>query len=128
MGCCLYRRLVTTFLSALFFLVPPLIAQTTYAKYDCVTRGAEYHIVKSQIESNKQEIRMLEEQKRKYSVMNSEGSRERSRIQSIISAKQNENFRLQQKAFLLMDANKIENVDDYNKNLQKVRPQVKPNN
>ena len=71
---------------------------------------------------------MLEEQKRKYSVMNSEGSRERSRIQSIISAKQNENFRLQQKAFLLMDANKIENVDDYNKNLQKVRPQVKPNN
>jgi len=71
---------------------------------------------------------MLEEQKRKYSVMNSEGSRERSRIQSIISAKQNENFRLQQKAFLLMDANKIENVDDYNKNLQKLRPQVKSNN
>lgn len=71
---------------------------------------------------------MLEEQKRKYSVMDSEGSRERSRIQSIISAKQNENFRLQQKAFLLMDANKIENVDDYNKNLQKLRPQVKSNN
>ena len=71
---------------------------------------------------------MLEEQKRKYSVMDSEGSRKRSRIQSIISAKQNENFRLQQKAFLLMDANKIENVDDYNKNLQKLRPQVKSNN
>jgi len=27
-----------------------------------------------------------------------------------------------------MDANKIENVDDNNKNLQKLRPQVKSNN
>ena len=71
---------------------------------------------------------MLEEQKKKYSVMNPEGSHERSRIQGLISAKLNENFRLQQKAFLLMDANKVENVDDYNKNLQRSRPQIKSNN
>jgi hypothetical protein len=122
-----FFRLAFLFSSTLI-LISPLAAQTTYAKYDCVTRGAEYHAVKSQIESNKQEIRLLEEQKKKYSVMNSEGSHERSRIQALISAKQNENFRLQQKAFLLMDANKVENVDDYNKNLQKARPQVKSNN
>ena len=102
----------------------PCLGQVTYQKYDCVTRGAEYHIVKSQIESNRQMIKMLENEKAKHSVMDSRGSVTRSRIQGVIGAKEDENFRLGQKAFLLIDANKIEDVNRYNRTLQTLRPKV----
>ena len=105
-------------------LTLPCLGQVTYQKYDCVTRGAEYHIVKSQIESNRQMIKMLENEKAKHSVMDSRGSITRSRIQGVIGAKEDENFRLGQKAFLLIDANKIEDVNRYNKTLQTLRAKV----
>ena len=102
-------------------------AQTTYQRYDCVTRGVEYHIAKSQIESNRQMIKMLENEKKKHSVLNAQGSITRSRIQGVIGAKQEENFRLGQKAFLLMDANQVEDPARYNASLQQLRPKLVPN-
>ena len=102
-------------------------AQTTYQRYDCVTRGVEYHIVKSQIESNRQMIKMLENEKKKHSVLNAQGSITRSRIQGVIGAKQEENFRLGQKTFLLMDANQVEDPARYNASLQQLRPKLVPN-
>ena len=105
-------------------LTLPCLGQVTYQKYDCVTRGVEYHIAKSQIESNRQMIRMLENEKATHSVMNSRGSIARSRIQGVIGAKQDENFRLGQKAFLLNNANKINDVNRYNMTLQTLRTKV----
>jgi len=101
--------------------------QVTYQKYDCVTRGVEYHIAKSQIESNRQMIKMLENEKKKHSVLNAQGSVTRSRIQGVIGAKQEENFRLGQKTFLLMDANRVEDPARYNAALQQLRPKQVPN-
>jgi NADH:ubiquinone oxidoreductase subunit D len=102
-------------------------AQTTYQKYDGVTRGAEYHIAKSQIESNKKFVEMLKKQKESYSVLDKDQSVTRSRIQGVISAKENESFRLNQKAFMLMDANKISDVDRYNSEYNQYRPTVHNN-
>jgi len=51
------------------------------------------------------------------------GSVTRSRIQGVICAKENENFRLNQKAFLLMDANRIDNTQNYNNNINQIRAQ-----
>ena len=89
-------------------------AQSTYQKYDCVTRGVEYNITKSQINSNMKTMELMKESKKNYSVFNKSDSITRSRIQNVASAKQNENFRLNQKAFLLKDANRIDNIDKYN--------------
>jgi len=111
-------------LLAQIMIAPVSFGQTTYQKYDCTTRGAEYHIAKSQMESNRQMIKMLENEKSKYSVMDPRGSVTRSRIQGVIGAKEEENFRLGQKAFLLNDANKINDVNRYNKTLQTLRPKV----
>lgn len=102
-------------------------AQTTYQKYDNVTRGAEYHIVKSQIQSNKKFVEMLKKQKDSYSVLDKDQSIIRSKIQGVVSAKEDENFRLNQKAFMLMDANKISDVDRYNSEYNKYRPTVQNN-
>jgi hypothetical protein len=102
-------------------------AQTTYQRYDNVTRGAEYHIAKSQVESNKKFVEMLKKQKESYSVLDKDQSVTRSRIQGVISAKENESFRLNQKAFMLMDANKISDVDRYNSEYNQYRPTVHNN-
>lgn len=111
-------------LLAQIMIAPVSFGQMTYQKYDCTTRGAEYHIAKSQMESNRQMIKMLEYEKSKYNVMDPRGSVTRSRIQGVIGAKEEENFRLGQKAFLLNDANKIDDVNRYNKTLQTMRPKV----
>ena len=87
----------------------------------------EYRIAKSQIESNRQMIKMLENEKKKHSVLNAQGSVTRSRIQGVIGAKQEENFRLGQKAFLLMDANQMEDPARYNASLHQLRPKLVPN-
>lgn len=100
-------------------------AQSSYQKYDSVTRGAEYHIVKSQIESNKKQIEMLKYQKSSLNLKDS--SVLRSRIQGVVSAKTDENFRLGQKAFLLMDANKVENPAAVNAAFQSLRPKMEYN-
>ena len=69
-------------------------------------------------------MKMLKYEKSKNSVMDPRGSVTRSRIQCVIVAKEEENFRLGQKAFLLNDANKIGDVNRYNKTLQTLRPKV----
>ena len=43
-------------------------AQSTYQKYDSTTRGVEYNITKSQINSNKKTMELLKESKKSYSV------------------------------------------------------------
>jgi len=114
-------------LASLLVWISVACAQTTYQRYDCLTRGVEYHIAKSQMESNRQMIKMLENEKKKHSVLNAQGSITRSRIQGVIGAKQEENFRLGQKAFLLMDANQVEDPARYNAALQQLRPKLVPN-
>ena len=98
-------------------------AQSTYQKYDPVTRGVEYHIVKAQMESNFKTMQLLQNSKKNYSLSDKYGSITRSRIQGVYSAKENENFRLNQKAFLIMDANKIDNIEDYNTKIRNIKNQ-----
>jgi hypothetical protein len=57
----------------------------------------DYHILNTQKNSNFQMIKMLENQKQSLSVMKPNESIQRSRIQAVIGAKQQENFRLQRK-------------------------------
>lgn len=64
---------------------------------DCLTRGINYHVSKSQVDSNLKQIKLLEYQKKNLSIFNKKECIERSRIQAVISAKENENFRLQRK-------------------------------
>lgn len=99
-------------------------AQVTYQKYDNVTKGVEYHILKSQINSNIKTIELLKESKKNHSIFNKSDSITRSRIQNVVSAKQNENFRLNQKAFLVMNANKIDDVGAYNQRVSNFRRQM----
>lgn len=98
-------------------------AQSTYQKYDSTTRGVEYNITKSQINSNMKTMELLKESKKSYSVFDKNGSVNRSRIQGVICAKENENFRLNQKAFLLMDANRIDDTENYNNNVNQIKGQ-----
>ena len=100
-------------------------AQSTYQKYDSVTRGVEYNISKSKITSNTKEIDLLKSTKDQYSVFKE--SKTRSQIRAVISAKENENFRLNQKAFLLMDANKVDDVDKYNSSYRSMKPTLEQN-
>lgn len=116
-----------TWLACLPLCITLARAQTTYQRYDCLTRGVEYHIAKSQIESNRQMIKMLENDKRNHSVLNPQSSITRSRIQGVIGAKQEENFRLGHKVFFLNNANKVENTGRYNAALQQLRPKLVPN-
>jgi len=97
---------VLQLLLSFFYSIAPGHTQVTYQKYDCVTRGVEYHIAKSQIESNRQMIKMLENEKKKHSVLNAQGFITRSRIQGVIGAKEEENFRLGHKIFLIKEASK----------------------
>jgi hypothetical protein len=67
------------------------------AQQSCVERSMDYHILNTQKNSNFQMIKMLENQKQSLSVMKPNESIQRSRIQAVIGAKQQENFRLQRK-------------------------------
>lgn len=116
---------ILIFIIAIIIAYSSANAQSTYQKYDTVTRGAEYHIVKSQIESNKKQIQMLQYQKTSLNLK--DNSILRSRVQGVISAKTDENFRLGQKAFLLMDANKVENPAAVNATFQALRPRLEYN-
>lgn len=58
---------------------------------------SEYYTLSAQRDANKQIIKILENEKQTLSIMKTEESIKRSRIQAVISAKQNENFRLQRK-------------------------------
>jgi len=63
----------------------------------CLEKGMEYHILNSQKNSNFQLIKMLENEKQSLTVMKPNESIKRSRIQAVIGAKEQENFRLQRK-------------------------------
>jgi hypothetical protein len=117
-----YKNIKNIILAILAFLITvnSSKAQVSYQKYDPTTKGIEYNIVKSQIESNKKQIELLNSQKQSLSL--TRDSIVRSRIQGVISAKTTENFRLNQKAFTIMDANKIENVQRYNNAYETLRP------
>lgn len=117
----------TIFILVFIWIISCSHAQVTYQKYDNVTRGAEYHIAKSQIQSNKKMIQMYNNEKKNYSVLNQQGSISRSRIQAVASAKESENFRLNQKAFMLMDANKIGDINRYNANYNALKPKIQYN-
>ena len=100
-------------------------AQTSYQNYDSVTRGAEYHIATSQIKSNQKQVDMLKSAKDSYSVM--DNAKVRSQIQAVISSKEDENFRLRQKSYLLINSTKIDNPEDYNAKFQQLKPKVYQN-
>ena len=99
--------------------------QTSYQSYDSLTRGVEYHVSTSQIKSNQKQVEMLKSSKDSYSVINN--SKVRSQIQAIISAKQDENFRLRQKTYMLINSTRIDNPEDYNIKLEQLRPKVYQN-
>lgn len=63
----------------------------------CLEKGMEYHILKAEKNSNFQLIKMLENQKESLTIMKPNESIQRSRIQAVIGAKEQENFRLQRK-------------------------------
>ena len=63
----------------------------------CLEKGMDYHILKTQHNSNFQMVKMLENQRSSLTVMKPNESIQRSRIQAVIGAKQQENFRLQRK-------------------------------
>jgi hypothetical protein len=97
-------------------------AQTSYQNYDPVTRGAEYHITTSQARSNQKQIDLLKSTKDSYSTI--DNSKTRSRIQAVISAKEDENFRLRQKSYLIMNSTRIDDVEGYNKSISKLKPTI----
>jgi len=79
-------------------------AQVHYQKMDPSTRSVELLITKAQMQSNDEQIKFLNEKKKSLSLMNKDESVIRSRYQGFISAKENENFRLNHKVFLINKA------------------------
>lgn len=114
------KNIILSVLTIIIIIASNGNCQTTYQKYDSTTKGIEYNIAKSQIESNKKQIELLNFQKSNLSIM--KDSITRSRIQAVVSAKTTENFRLNQKAFTIMDADKVENVEKYNNAYEKLKP------
>jgi hypothetical protein len=81
---------------AIIILVALWSVQKSNAQ-SCLEKGIDYHILKSQYNSNFQIVKMLENQKSTLSIMKPSESIQRSRIQAVIGAKEQENFRLQRK-------------------------------
>jgi hypothetical protein len=82
-------------------------AQVAYQRMDSSSRAVEKYITKAQIQSNTEQIKYLNEQKNSYSLFNKNESIARSRQQAMISAKENENFRLNHKIFLINKAQEM---------------------
>lgn len=98
-----YLKYISLILIALWILNKSH-AQVHYQKMDPSTRSVELLITKSQMDSNNEQIKYLNEQKKRLSLMNKDESIARSRYQATISAKENENFRLNHKVFLINKA------------------------
>jgi hypothetical protein len=81
---------------AIIILVALWSVQKSNAQ-SCLEKCMDYHILKSQYNSNFQMVKMLENQKSTLSIMKPSESIQRSRIQAVIGAKEQENFRLQRK-------------------------------
>jgi hypothetical protein len=63
----------------------------------CYSKGIEYYSTKSQYDSNFKQTKLLQYQKDNLNIFNKKECIERSRIQAVIDAKENENFRLKRK-------------------------------
>jgi hypothetical protein len=63
----------------------------------CLDYSTQYYVAKSQINSAFQEKKYLENLKKNYSVLDKNGSIQRSRLQALINAKDNETFRLKRR-------------------------------
>lgn len=90
-------------------------AQTSYAKYDNHTTRLETKALDSQINYNNKNIESLRSERQNLSLYSSQGSIQRSRIQGLINAKENENFRLNQKRFSLDDSKVVRDKEGLNK-------------
>jgi hypothetical protein len=89
-------------------------AQTSYGRYDVQTTDYENRLAISQIQANSRHIAVLKKQQSTTSLFSSDGSIQRSRIQALINAKENENFRLNQKSFALRDSKVIRDKERLN--------------
>jgi len=89
-------------------------AQTSYGRYDVMTTDYENRLANSQIQANSRHIAVLKQQQNTTSLFSSEGSIQRSRIQALINAMENENFRLNQKSFALKDSKVIRDKERLN--------------
>lgn len=98
-----YLKYISLILIA-FWALNKSQAQVHYQQMDPSSRSVELLITKSQMDSNNEHIKYLNEQKKKLSIMNKDESITRSRYQAMISAKENENFRLNHKVFLINKA------------------------
>ena len=68
--------------------------RTVYNNKDCMDYSTEYYANKSRIVSFNQEIKYFENLKKGYSVLDQNGSIQRSRIQGVVNAKDYERFRV----------------------------------
>jgi len=89
-------------------------AQVTYGKYDQQTTCYEKSLIDSQIKANEKTINLLKYQQGNNSLFTSQGSIMRSRIQATVNAKEQENFRLNQKTFALSDSKVINDKERLN--------------
>jgi hypothetical protein len=67
--------------------------RVVYNNKDCMDYSTEYYANKSKIVSLNQEIKYFENLKKNYSILDKEGSIQRSRIQGVVNAKDYERFR-----------------------------------
>jgi hypothetical protein len=70
---------------------------------DCLTKGINYNLAKSQYDSNFKQIKLVQYQKDNLNIFNKKECIERSRMQAVIDAKENENFRLSRKMQHIID-------------------------
>lgn len=91
----------------LCFLCSIAQGQTSYGHYDSQTTDYEVRLAGAQQKANSKEITTIQLQQKRLSLFSSQESIQRSRLQALINAKDNENFRLNQKTFALTDSKVI---------------------
>jgi hypothetical protein len=74
-----------------------IVCCSTGRSQDCYSKGIEYHVTKAQYDSNFKQTKLIQYQKDNLNIFNKKECIERSRLQAVISAKDNENFRLKRK-------------------------------
>jgi hypothetical protein len=74
-----------------------IVCCSTGRSQDCYSKGIEYHVAKAQYDSNFKQTKLIQYQKDNLNIFNKKECIERSRLQAVISAKDNENFRLKRK-------------------------------
>ena len=74
-----------------------ILCCSTGRSQDCYSKGIEYYATKAQYDSNFKQTKLLQYQKDNLNIFNKKECIERSRLQAVIDAKENENFRLRRK-------------------------------